>query len=301
MENMAASASAVYAARGSHPGVLPPPAEGHHRVRRAQDRRVPEPPRGGQRHPLLPPHRAGAVSGRSVRFAPRRPLPEHLTQSLHQRGRAPGGPHEASGSQVRPPAPGPPHRAAGDPPANRHRPGGGPADQGAAVLRAVHVRGHPDAHPQLPAGPRVARGPPPTNGVMHVDECVEFHRLCSAMQFVYCIPVGTNEFTAEQCFGDGLNWAGCSIIVLLGQQRRFDLFDFCYHLLKVQRQDGKDEIIKNVPLKKMGRPDRKYQILNNEVFAILNKYMKSVETDSSTVEHVRCFQPPIHQSLATTC
>lgn len=52
--------------------------------------------------------------------------------------------------------------------------------------------------------------------------------------------------TSRQCFGDGLNWAGCSIIVLLGQQRRFDLFDFCYHLLKVQRQDGKDEIIKNV-------------------------------------------------------
>lgn len=46
---------------------------------------------------------------------------------------------------------------------------------------------------------------------------------------------------------------------------------------------------------------RKYQILNNEIFAILNKYMKAVETDSSTVEHVRCFQPPIHQSLATTC
>uniref|UniRef100_A0A4W3H9N6 Cytoplasmic FMR1 interacting protein 2 n=1 Tax=Callorhinchus milii TaxID=7868 RepID=A0A4W3H9N6_CALMI len=147
----------------------------------------------------------------------------------------------------------------------------------------------------------VWKGPPASNGVMHVDECVEFHRLWSAMQFVYCIPVGTNEFTAEQCFGDGLSWAGCSIIVLLGQQRRFDLFDFCYHLLKVQRQDGKDEIIKNVPLKKMADRIRKYQILNNEIFAMLNKYLKSVENDSSTVEHVRCFQPPIHQSLATTC
>ncbi|XP_037117473.1 cytoplasmic FMR1-interacting protein 2 isoform X1 [Syngnathus acus] len=147
----------------------------------------------------------------------------------------------------------------------------------------------------------VWRGPPPTNGVMHVDECMEFHRLWSAMQFVYCIPVGAHEYTAEQCFGDGLNWAGCAVIVLLGQQRRFDLFDFCYHLLKVQRQDGKDEIIKNVPLKKMADRIRKYQILNNEIFAILNKYMKAVETDSSTVEHVRCFQPPIHQSLATTC
>lgn len=41
------------------------------------------------------------------------------------------------------------------------------------------------------------RGPLPSNGVMHVDECVEFHRLWSAMQFVYCIPVGTHEFTVE--------------------------------------------------------------------------------------------------------
>ena len=41
------------------------------------------------------------------------------------------------------------------------------------------------------------RGPLPSNGVMHADECVEFHRLWSAMQFVYCIPVGAHEFTVE--------------------------------------------------------------------------------------------------------
>lgn len=51
---------------------------------------------------------------------------------------------------------------------------------------------------------------------------------------------------SRQCFGDGLHWAGCMIIVLLGQQRRFDVLDFCYHLLKVQKHDGKDEVIKNV-------------------------------------------------------
>lgn len=50
----------------------------------------------------------------------------------------------------------------------------------------------------------------------------------------------------RQCFGDGLNWAGCIIITLLGQQRRFDILDFSYHLLKVQKHDGKDEIIKSV-------------------------------------------------------
>lgn len=45
------------------PGILPPPTEGHHRVCRTQNRCVPEPQRGGQRHPLLPPHRAS--SGKS--------------------------------------------------------------------------------------------------------------------------------------------------------------------------------------------------------------------------------------------
>uniref|UniRef100_A0A9J8BDP1 Cytoplasmic FMR1-interacting protein n=3 Tax=Cyprinus carpio TaxID=7962 RepID=A0A9J8BDP1_CYPCA len=143
------------------------------------------------------------------------------------------------------------------------------------------------------------RGPLPSNGVMHVDECVEFHRLWSAMQFVYCIPVGAHEFTVEQCFGDGLNWAGCMIITLLGQHRRFDILDFSYHLLKVQKHDGKDEIIKSVPLKKMVERIRKFQILNDEIFAILNKYLKSGDGENMPVEHVRCFQPPIHQSLAS--
>uniref|UniRef100_A0A7N6BJ72 Cytoplasmic FMR1-interacting protein n=1 Tax=Anabas testudineus TaxID=64144 RepID=A0A7N6BJ72_ANATE len=144
------------------------------------------------------------------------------------------------------------------------------------------------------------RGPLPSNGVMHVDECVEFHRLWSAMQFVYCIPVGAHEFTVEQCFGDGLHWAGCMIITLLGQQRRFDILDFSYHLLKVQKHDGKDEIIKSVPLKKMVDRIRKFQVLNNEIFAILNKYLKSGDGENMPVEHVRCFQPPIHQSLASS-
>uniref|UniRef100_A0A8C7IV56 Cytoplasmic FMR1 interacting protein 1 n=1 Tax=Oncorhynchus kisutch TaxID=8019 RepID=A0A8C7IV56_ONCKI len=143
------------------------------------------------------------------------------------------------------------------------------------------------------------RGPLPSNGVMHVDECVEFHRLWSAMQFVYCIPVGAHEFTVEQCFGDGLHWAGCMIISLLGQQRRFDILDFSYHLLKVQKHDGKDEIIKSVPLKKMVDRIRKFQVLNDEIFAILNKYLKSGDGENMPVEHVRCFQPPIHQSLAS--
>lgn len=36
------------------------------------------------------------------------------------------------------------------------------------------------------------------------------------------------------------------MIVLLGQQRRFEALDFCYHILRVQRVDGKDEMVKGI-------------------------------------------------------
>lgn len=47
-------------------------------------------------------------------------------------------------------------------------------------------------------------------------------------------------------FGEGLHWAGCTMIVLLGQQRRFEALDFCYHILRVQRVDMKDETVKGI-------------------------------------------------------
>ncbi|XP_017756802.1 PREDICTED: cytoplasmic FMR1-interacting protein [Eufriesea mexicana] len=141
-------------------------------------------------------------------------------------------------------------------------------------------------------------GPPPVNGVMNVDECTEFHRLWSALQFVYCIPVGETEFTVEELFGEGLHWAGCAMIVLLGQQRRFEALDFCYHILRVQRVDGKDENVKGIHLKRMVDRIRRFQVLNSQIFAVLNKYLKSGDSDATSVEHVRCFPPPIHPSLA---
>ena len=52
--------------------------------------------------------------------------------------------------------------------------------------------------------------------------------------------------STRQLFGEGLNWAGCALIVLLGQQRRFEALDFCYHILKVNRVDMKDENVKGI-------------------------------------------------------
>jgi len=143
----------------------------------------------------------------------------------------------------------------------------------------------------------VWHGKAPANGVINIDECTEFHRLWSALQFVYCIPVGEHEFTVEQLFGEGLNWAGCVMIVLLSQQRRFECLDFCYHIFRVQRVDGLDKNIKGIQLKRMVDRIRRFQVLNSQIFATLNKYLKTSysETENMPVEHVRCFQPPIHQ------
>ena len=41
----------------------------------------------------------------------------------------------------------------------------------------------------------------------------------------------------RQMFGEGLTWAGCMLITVLGQQRRFEMLDFCSHLLQVNRVD----------------------------------------------------------------
>lgn len=135
---------------------------------------------------------------------------------------------------------------------------------------------------------------PPPNGVIYIDECVEFHRLWSALQFVYSIPVGDGEFTVEQLFGEGLNWAGCAMITLVGQQRRFEALDFSYHLLKVQRVDGKDEVVRGIPLKRMVDRIRRFQVLNSQVFSILNKYLSSPNVEGNATEHVKCYQPPMH-------
>lgn len=50
----------------------------------------------------------------------------------------------------------------------------------------------------------------------------------------------------RQCFGEGLNWAGCTFIALLGQENRFEALDFCYHIVKVYEVDSRDEVIGGV-------------------------------------------------------
>lgn len=106
----------------------------------------------------------------------------------------------------------------------------------------------------------VWHGKAPTNGAINIDECTEFPRLWSTLHVVYCIPVGENEFTAEQFLGEGLNWASCVMIVLFSQQRRFECLDFSYHIFRVQRVEGLDKNIKGIQLKRMVDRIRRFQL-----------------------------------------
>merc|ERR1711963_669106 len=73
-----------------------------------------------------------------------------------------------------------------------------------------------------------------------------------------CQDMAIVDITVEQIFGDGLVWAGIVMMALLGQQKRwtskknhflrictrFECFDFCYHILRVQRINEIDENFK---------------------------------------------------------
>ncbi|VDO55579.1 unnamed protein product [Onchocerca flexuosa] len=143
---------------------------------------------------------------------------------------------------------------------------------------------------------------------MWLDECVEFHRLWSALQFFFCQPSlsgqeGLNppaEPLIEALYGDGLHWAGCSIIAVLNQYRRFEVLDFSYHLLRVHRADGKDNVVHGIKLSRMVERIRRFQLLNNQIFGVLNNYLNSVGENGEEIveEQIREFAPPVYHSLS---
>ncbi|RDD41868.1 Cytoplasmic FMR1-interacting protein 2 [Trichoplax sp. H2] len=129
-------------------------------------------------------------------------------------------------------------------------------------------------------------GPPPENGVIHIEECNQFHRVWSAIQFVICLPLRENELTVEETFGDGLTWAGCTLIALLEQSNRFRALDFCYHISRVHQIDRKDADVAGVPLRRLVERINAFWKLNDQVFTVISRYCKTSESE------VRTFDPP---------
>ncbi|KAJ8027992.1 Cytoplasmic FMR1-interacting protein 2 [Holothuria leucospilota] len=133
------------------------------------------------------------------------------------------------------------------------------------------------------------KGPEPANGVINIDECSEFHRLWSAIQFVYCLPLQEHNFTPEESYGEGLNWAGCTLMTLLDQQKRFEALDFSYHILRVHKVDQLDEDINGISLSRFVNNIENHQFLNKQIFAVINRYYKSEP-------EVRHFASPVYRS-----
>ncbi|EGG14585.1 component of SCAR regulatory complex [Cavenderia fasciculata] len=111
----------------------------------------------------------------------------------------------------------------------------------------------------------------PDNGVINIDTSTEFYRLWSALQFVTCWPLtNENDKSYHELFGDGFMWAGCTIIHFLGQQNRFELFDFCYHILNVE--DAAAVRSDKPALKNFFKTASFMKDMNSQIFSILNAY-----------------------------
>ncbi|CAF4339788.1 unnamed protein product [Rotaria magnacalcarata] len=135
----------------------------------------------------------------------------------------------------------------------------------------------------------------------NIDDTHDFHRIWSALQFVYCLPTRhENDMSVEQLYGEGLNFAGCTIIRLLSEHRKFETYDFTYHLFKINRSDQKEDEVKNVSLPTFTERIRKFQILNQQIFACLNKYLCHTTTDEIPVERVKCLTPMTLQTIQSS-
>uniref|UniRef100_A0A183BT41 DUF1394 domain-containing protein n=1 Tax=Globodera pallida TaxID=36090 RepID=A0A183BT41_GLOPA len=114
--------------------------------------------------------------------------------------------------------------------------------------------------------------------------------------------------TVEELFGDGIYWAGCAIIRLLGQHRRFEVLDFSYHILRVNRavgvgqqqqqgtgiakDSGKTQQQQQTIARLIDRI-RRVQAQHNQVFAFLGNYCGQL--DAQEEQKVRHFAPPVYQ------
>ncbi|KAM7539533.1 hypothetical protein Aperf_G00000032396 [Anoplocephala perfoliata] len=126
---------------------------------------------------------------------------------------------------------------------------------------------------------------------IEIEGCSQFHRVWSAIQFVFSTPFGENEYTVEEMFGEGLNWAGCTLITLLGQQRRFEMLDFGAHFVKLQRSDKKENSKDGVCLARLATRLSRFNVLNRQIFAILNNYLHPIDRPENQTD-VRHFPPP---------
>lgn len=117
------------------------------------------------------------------------------------------------------------------------------------------------------------QGMEPLNGVICIEETLEFHCMWSALQWAFCIPPTGNSYTSRQLFGDGFTWVGITILYLLGQRHRFNMLDYSYYLIRTFDIDGKTETGDGINLVAFLDAIRANKRLNDAIFDILCNIM----------------------------
>eukprot|EP00002_Diphylleia_rotans_P029065 TRINITY_DN588_c0_g1_i6.p1 TRINITY_DN588_c0_g1~~TRINITY_DN588_c0_g1_i6.p1 ORF type:complete len:1506 (-),score=325.74 TRINITY_DN588_c0_g1_i6:191-4708(-) len=138
-----------------------------------------------------------------------------------------------------------------------------------------------------------------------IENSREFYRLWSALQFIFCLPPDQpkpaprdpkSKEPVEQprripdcfeCYGDGWAWAGMTIIFFLNQHHRFEVFDFCYHILnavQALRTRDADPILQMFINNAIQIRD-----LNASIFSTLYNHCAYED------EKVAVFHPPAHE------
>ena len=118
---------------------------------------------------------------------------------------------------------------------------------------------------------------------MDVDSAPDMHRSWSAVQFAFLVARGSGvDADPRSEYGDGVPWAGCTLVHLLGQRNRFELLDFSYHIDHVHVFDGASTAAGEASKVKIESEQaalatafvhrvRKVRAVNSSVFSLLGK------------------------------
>ena len=90
---------------------------------------------------------------------------------------------------------------------------------------------------------------------VHNHEYTVVHHVCDdtcitilpppflTLRLLSLLPPSHSLSSIRQCYGEGLQWAGCVIMTLLSQEKRFASLDFSYHLLRIHEFDGQEGVV----------------------------------------------------------
>ena len=144
---------------------------------------------------------------------------------------------------------------------------------------------------------------PTASGTIEVEHPTEFYRLFSALNFLFCMneqQQGEDEefnLTDEEEFGHGFALAGILMIHNLNQRASFELLDFSYHVLNVQKHEicsiDKAGAIGNVDDEMQMQTDRFVVMANRQRDVHFNLFSMLAANDPTPVSiSMTTFHPP---------